>query len=397
MDPETALELVKHGSSLLLLDVPQYTLIGIDTQAFFAGPAFMGVKMIPPGVHFIYYSSSNREGKEFSPIIGFFVDTSPSEVLVRRWYPLEERLVRVSEEEEGRYSRAVRSMEFDRQLGPYTLREYGDWKRLSSYVTKVIIEKIEPIGGEITVACDSRLVDDIPKTAMERAMIEQLKTSKTRRSIENSEAKGCYFTPIPRVIKQKGITGQELSSLNLDKTHLLESLLMTEYGGNEDRLLGELQFAYIAFLMGQSLEAFLQWKSLISLLFGCTEAPLHTRSLFFTKFIKVLYYQLRYGFQRDHKEKSRNESLVLLDDSWLKDDSFLHHLCKDFFSLVNEASVVDGHLLTWTRKLKELLENSFGWNFQRNYADGLPYEEDDEFAPVVEMVDELYLQGASSA
>ena len=33
MDPQTALELVKHGATLLLLDVPQYTLIGIDTQA----------------------------------------------------------------------------------------------------------------------------------------------------------------------------------------------------------------------------------------------------------------------------------------------------------------------------------------------------------------------------
>lgn len=32
MDPETALQLVKHGATILLLDVPQYTLIGIDTQ-----------------------------------------------------------------------------------------------------------------------------------------------------------------------------------------------------------------------------------------------------------------------------------------------------------------------------------------------------------------------------
>lgn len=32
MDPDAALELVKHGSTLLLLDVPQYTLFGIDTQ-----------------------------------------------------------------------------------------------------------------------------------------------------------------------------------------------------------------------------------------------------------------------------------------------------------------------------------------------------------------------------
>jgi hypothetical protein len=32
MDPDAALGLVKHGATLLLLDVPQYTLVGVDTQ-----------------------------------------------------------------------------------------------------------------------------------------------------------------------------------------------------------------------------------------------------------------------------------------------------------------------------------------------------------------------------
>lgn len=29
-------------------------------QAFYVGPAFQGIKMIPPGVHFVFYSSSTR-------------------------------------------------------------------------------------------------------------------------------------------------------------------------------------------------------------------------------------------------------------------------------------------------------------------------------------------------
>lgn len=40
-----------------------------------------------------------RDGKEFSPIIGFFIDAGPSEVIVRKWDQQEERLVKVSEEE----------------------------------------------------------------------------------------------------------------------------------------------------------------------------------------------------------------------------------------------------------------------------------------------------------
>ncbi|KAL3625610.1 hypothetical protein CASFOL_030555 [Castilleja foliolosa] len=95
MDLETALELVKHGATLLLLDDPQHTLIGVNTQMYYSGPNFKGVKMIPPGIHFLYYSSSNREGIEFSPVIGFFVDAKASQ----KWDQKEERFVKLSDDE----------------------------------------------------------------------------------------------------------------------------------------------------------------------------------------------------------------------------------------------------------------------------------------------------------
>ncbi|KAL9381314.1 hypothetical protein Peur_026971 [Populus x canadensis] len=383
MDPETALELVKQGATLLLLDVPQYTLVGIDTQMFTVGPAFKGIKMIPPGPHFVYYSSSSKDGKQFSPIVGFFVDAAPSEVIVRKWNQQEERLVKVPEDEEERFCQAVKSLEFDRYLGPYNLSQYGEWKRLSSYLTKTIIKRIEPIGGEITVACESEMDKNSPKTSIERALDAQLGTGKfsASTSVDQSKKRGCYYTTIPRVIKRRGMEGKELTSLNLDKTELLESVLIKDYGGSEDLLLGELQFAYIAFLMGQSLEAFFQWKSLVSLLLSCIEAPFRTRSHLFTKFIKVIFYQLKYGLQKDRKESDGAGIAVssLLDESWFSADSFLHRLCKDFFLLVQDATVVDGDLLTWTRKLKELLENILGWEFQQNSTvDGIYFEEDDE-------------------
>lgn len=402
MDPETALELVKQGATLLLLDVPQYTLVGIDTQMFTVGPAFKGIKMIPPGPHFVYYSSSSKDGKQFSPIVGFFVDAAPSEVIVRKWNQQEERLVKVPEDEEERFCQAVKSLEFDRYLGPYNLSQYGEWKRLSSYLTKTIIKRIEPIGGEITVACESEMDKNSPKTSIERALDAQLGTGKfsASTSVDRSKKRGCYYTTIPRVIKRRGMEGKELTSLNLDKTELLESVLIKDYGGSEDLLLGELQFAYIAFLMGQSLEAFFQWKSLVSLLLSCIEAPFHTRSHLFTKFIKVIFYQLKYGLQKDRKESDGAGIAVssLLDESWFSADSFLHRLCKDFFLLVQDATVVDGDLLTWTRKLKELLENILGWEFQQNSTvDGIYFEEDDEFAPVVEMLDESSFNGVPAA
>ncbi|KAJ6867353.1 AAR2 family protein [Populus alba x Populus x berolinensis] len=267
---------------------------------------------------------------------------------------------------------------------------------------ELLVQFTEPIGGEITVACESEMDKNSPKTSIERALDAQLGTGKFQAStsVDQSKKRGCYYTTIPRVIKRRGMEGKELTSLNLDKTELLESVLIKDYGGSEDLLLGELQFAYIAFLMGQSLEAFFQWKSLVSLLLSCIEAPFRTRSHLFTKFIKVIFYQLKYGLQKDRKESNGAGIAVssLLDESWFSADSFLHRLCKDFFLLMQDATVVDGDLLTWTRKLKELLENILGWEFQQNSAvDGIYFEEDDEFAPVVEMLDESSFNGVPAA
>lgn len=50
-----------------------------------------------------------------------------------------------------------------------------------------------------------------------------------------------------------GMSPQQLTALNLDKTCLLRDILQ-KHLSNADDLLGELQFSFLAFLMGQSLE-----------------------------------------------------------------------------------------------------------------------------------------------
>lgn len=81
----------------------------------------------------------------------------------------------------------------------------------------------EPIGGEISIACEAGLVDTVPKTSMEKRLMEQLKNSKFSRLAEKSQ-RGCYYTSIPHVVKQKGICGEELTSLNLDKVNSIYSI-----------------------------------------------------------------------------------------------------------------------------------------------------------------------------
>ena len=62
---------------------------------------------------------------------------------------------------------------------------------------------------------------------MEKALDEQMKSSKFLTSLDNSQSRRCSYTSIPHVIKQKGIHGQELTSLNIDKVRDLRDLDMT--------------------------------------------------------------------------------------------------------------------------------------------------------------------------
>lgn len=56
MDQETANALFEQGACLLFLEAPPNLEFGIDYNAWTIGPLFKGVKMIPPGLHFVYFS-----------------------------------------------------------------------------------------------------------------------------------------------------------------------------------------------------------------------------------------------------------------------------------------------------------------------------------------------------
>lgn len=68
MDNETMKRLFKAGAILLVLDAPHNQLeFGIDVNCWNTGPRFKGIKIIPPGAHFVYYSLHNTKSARPSP------------------------------------------------------------------------------------------------------------------------------------------------------------------------------------------------------------------------------------------------------------------------------------------------------------------------------------------
>ena len=67
IDPEVAKKLFKEGAAIVLIDVPPGTEIGIDMNSWNVGEKFLGIKCIPPGIHFVYYSSVNLPSRSVAP------------------------------------------------------------------------------------------------------------------------------------------------------------------------------------------------------------------------------------------------------------------------------------------------------------------------------------------
>lgn len=55
IDQRLARQLLLEGATLVFLDVPRGTEFGIDMKSWNTGEKFRGVKMIPPGPHYVYY------------------------------------------------------------------------------------------------------------------------------------------------------------------------------------------------------------------------------------------------------------------------------------------------------------------------------------------------------
>ena len=108
MDPEVANRLHKEGATLIVLDVPEGTEFGIDYFSWNVGPRFKGVKLIPAGLHLIYYSAVDN-GRQSAPRTGMFIFAKRQDLFVMRWDPSSEDVIQVDcdEEAKNRYRQGI--------------------------------------------------------------------------------------------------------------------------------------------------------------------------------------------------------------------------------------------------------------------------------------------------
>ena len=55
MNGEVAAQLFERGATLILLDLAPGAEFGVDWKSWHTDVKFKGLKMIPPGTHYVYY------------------------------------------------------------------------------------------------------------------------------------------------------------------------------------------------------------------------------------------------------------------------------------------------------------------------------------------------------
>nr|CAG4644194.1 EOG090X0AVR [Lepidurus arcticus] len=376
MDQELAKLLFEEGATLVLQDVPVGTEFGIDLASWNTGEKFRGVKMIPPGLHFIYFSAVGKEGQA-APRTGFFKFFEKKELYARKWDLALENFVDTSMLNTKLYQKRMKDnlKELDQFLGAYPYDKWKKWVSLTNKISTEVLSVLEPV---------NQVISSVPQLESQTFRSQRNKAEATERDtcaptqeeipvkrrciqtteeweesllpvMKHKEGTELRFTQIPHTFPE-GAQGADVTKYSLDSTFALEQLL-SRYKREED-LLGELQFAFSCFLVGQVYDAFEQWKKLVRVI--CTsDAALTSKPQLFIDFVNDLYFQMQ--------EVPADFFVDIVSR-----DNFLTQTLRTLFTNIEGNAQVERRLKSRAQRLQETLSARFGWDFMEEPEDEAP-------------------------
>nr|CAG4638646.1 EOG090X0AVR [Cyclestheria hislopi] len=301
-------------------------------------------------------SSVGKDG-QVAPRTGFFHNFRRKEILARKWSQETEDIVdTISDEDKDRLQCNLKDL--DSSLGAYPYQSWKKWISLTNKITVDVIEKIKPLCDKISSVADLIPSENEPEMKKAKRILRANIESTMLPSMQERPGTELRFTSIPSESYPEGATPSQITKYSLDSSYVLEQLLSCWQ--KSDQLLGELQMAFICFLVGQVYSAFEQWKKLLTIL--CTaDEMLQKNPKLFINFIGDVYFQMQ--------EVSADFFVDIITQ-----DNFLVHIFRIFFSNISENKHLDAQLRKRGHQLEEYLTQRFQWDFSM---------ESEEDAPVV--------------
>lgn len=287
----------RSGSVLVILDVPPGVEFGIDCITYETGHKFKGLSMVPAGLHFIYHGSGMGDRQ------GFFVMIENNVVVVKSWDSSQEEILprhNLSEESLSSLHSALARGELNTFLGPYPFQQHHTWKNITNLITTSVLNR-----SDCTV--DSLL---FPGDDSDLLVIDQALDRPERRKTTESEAVKAYFPGTARIARFVDLQRMELELIEripvgaakaaavtvnmLDKSNLLQHLVLGTFGGSWADLLGELQLSFVLFMLLYSHPALHHWKQMVYAICS-SERYLQGNPHFTAAYLRVLFSQLNFA------------------------------------------------------------------------------------------------------
>ncbi|KAH1021951.1 hypothetical protein HUJ04_011433 [Dendroctonus ponderosae] len=238
IDQATARKFFREGAFLIFLGVPEGTEFGIDLKSWNTGEKFRGVKMIPPGLHYVFYSSVSNTG-DVAPRCGFFHNFKKGELLVKKWSKLHEGVSSeiISEAEVVGLKENIQAL--DQFLGPYPFNVWEKWKSLTSDISEELVKGLIPMCGEVRSALElepctdanrprGRKISELPSSP-DLQSTKKLRSSLTEDDflprLEAREGTALRLTVFPTQYFPIGSTPSEITYHSLDSSYLLEQVI----------------------------------------------------------------------------------------------------------------------------------------------------------------------------
>jgi A1 cistron-splicing factor AAR2 len=253
------------GSVIIVLHFPEEWNFGIDMTMWKVGPKFKGIRGVPRGIHFVYYSSPNEEWRAGN----FHFFDKDEELVIYKWDKNTESLIRHIELEQNQDAvlNLINDVTIISSLAPYNQvvdeEQVSDWLAISNHISKEVVDRIQP-------------VQQGPFMSSEEG------------AGNKGDSSTIFWSAIPELLVPRDISPRSLSRLHMDTSTRLHELLKSTKDTSSKNICAELQASFVVFLLGQNYESFVQWKQLTLLFLGCGESFIRRDIEIFSQFIRVL-------------------------------------------------------------------------------------------------------------
>ena len=214
---------IGSGAILIFLNATNQLEFGIDFHHWKIGPKFKGLKFIPPGLHFLYYSNNGFR-------TGFFYEAQVKGLQVYQWDQTNECFVKETDQDQLERIR-LNIREFDPFLGYYPLQDTEAWKKWTfccNQITPRLLKQIllHPTISSMTSESEySELWNEAKLSDLQHldAMNEKWKKNEQSKEWVN-------FTHIDlKYSFPSGATAHEKTKNSIDKSFLLDMTLGQNY------------------------------------------------------------------------------------------------------------------------------------------------------------------------